>query len=162
MTRWLPYPRLSAALLALWFLLNQSVGAGHIALGVVLGLLAPLVMAALEVPRAGWRRPGAVIRLACWVFADIVRSNIAVAKIILRLGPLHHAPGFVTIPLELRSPNGLAALACIITATPGTIWVRFDSTEGLLVIHVLDLIDENTWIQTIKNRYERLLMEIFE
>jgi multicomponent K+:H+ antiporter subunit E len=30
------------------------------------------------------------------------------------------------------------------------------------VIHVLDVIDENTWIQTIKNRYERLLMEIFE
>jgi multicomponent K+:H+ antiporter subunit E len=68
----------------------------------------------------------------------------------------------VTIPLELRSPNGLAALACIITATPGTIWVRLDSAEGLLVIHVLDVIDENTWIQTIKNRYERLLMEIFE
>jgi multicomponent K+:H+ antiporter subunit E len=162
MTRWLPYPRLSAALLALWLLLNQSVGASHIALGVVLGFLAPLVMANLEVPRAGWRRPGAVVRLACWVFADIVRSNIAVAKIILRPGPLCHTSGFVTIPLELRSPNGLAALACIITATPGTIWVRLDSAEGLLVIHVLDVIDENTWIQTIKNRYERLLMEIFE
>jgi multicomponent K+:H+ antiporter subunit E len=162
MTRWLPYPRLSVALLALWLLLNQSVGAGHIALGVVLGFLAPLVMASLDVPRAGWRRPGAAIRLACLVFADIVRSNIAVAKIILRLGPVRHTPGFVTILLELSSPNGLAALACIITATPGTIWVRFDSAKGSLVIHVLDLVDENTWIETIKTRYERLLLEIFE
>jgi multicomponent K+:H+ antiporter subunit E len=162
MTRWLPYPRLSVALLVLWLLLNQSMGAGHIVLGIVLGLLAPLVMAALEVPRAGWRRPGTVVRLACLVFADIIRSNIAVAKIIVCPGPVCHTPGFVTIPLQLRSPNGLAALACIITATPGTIWVRLDSAEGLLMIHVLDLIDENTWIQTIKNRYERLLMEIFE
>ena len=30
------------------------------------------------------------------------------------------------------------------------------------MIHVLDLIDENVWIATIKGRYERLLLEIFE
>jgi len=32
----------------------------------------------------------------------------------------------------------------------------------MLTIHVLDLIDENAWIRTIKHRYERLLLEIFE
>jgi multicomponent K+:H+ antiporter subunit E len=32
----------------------------------------------------------------------------------------------------------------------------------LLMIHVLDLIDESVWIDTIKGRYERLLLEIFE
>jgi multicomponent K+:H+ antiporter subunit E len=30
------------------------------------------------------------------------------------------------------------------------------------MIHVLDLIDEGEWVQTIKGRYERLLLEIFE
>jgi multicomponent K+:H+ antiporter subunit E len=30
------------------------------------------------------------------------------------------------------------------------------------MIHVLDLVDENEWIRTIKGRYERLLLEIFE
>ena len=29
-------------------------------------------------------------------------------------------------------------------------------------MHVLDLVDEETWVRTIKGRYERLLMEIFE
>jgi multicomponent K+:H+ antiporter subunit E len=56
----------------------------------------------------------------------------------------------------------LAVLACIITSTPGTIWVDFDSAKGRLMIHVLDLVDEATWIHTIKDRYERLLLEIFE
>ena len=32
----------------------------------------------------------------------------------------------------------------------------------VLTIHVLDLIDESEWIRTIKNRYERRLLEIFE
>ena len=63
---------------------------------------------------------------------------------------------------ELRDPYGLAVLACIITSTPGTIWVNFNSAKGTLMIHVLDLIDENVWIDTIKHRYERPLLEIFE
>ena len=29
-------------------------------------------------------------------------------------------------------------------------------------MHVLDLVDETVWVRTIKGRYERLLMEIFE
>ena len=53
-------------------------------------------------------------------------------------------------------------MACIITATPGTLWVNFDAQKGLLIIHVLDLIDEGEWIHTIKGRYERHLLEIFE
>ena len=30
------------------------------------------------------------------------------------------------------------------------------------MIHVLDLIDESEWVRTIKSRYERHLLEIFE
>ena len=53
-------------------------------------------------------------------------------------------------------------LACIITSTPGTIWVNYDTVRGVLLIHVLDLVDEEGWTRTIKDRYERLLLEIFE
>jgi multicomponent K+:H+ antiporter subunit E len=41
------------------------------------------------------------------------------------------------------------------------LWVGFDKTSGTLTIHVLDLIDENEWVRTIKGRYERPLLEIF-
>jgi multicomponent K+:H+ antiporter subunit E len=160
--RWLPYPRMSLGLLILWLLLNQSLDASHIALGIILAILAPLTLKTLEVPRTAVRRPAAIVRLGRRVLIDITRSNIAVARIILQPAHTHLTSGFVTIPLTLRNPNGLAALACIITATPGTIWVHVDPRAGLLMIHVLDLIDENAWIATIKNRYESLLLEIFE
>jgi multicomponent K+:H+ antiporter subunit E len=103
-----------------------------------------------------------MLRLAGVVFVDIVRSNIVVARIIQSRGYRTRTPGFLLIPLDLRNPHGLAVLACIITSTPGTIWVDFDSAKGRLMIHVLDLVDEATWIHTIKDRYERLLLEIFE
>ena len=69
--------------------------------------------------------------------------------------------GFVRVPIDLKDSYGLATLACIITATPGTLWVAFDETGRMLTIHVLDLIDEEQWVRTIKGRYERLLLEIF-
>ena len=161
--RWfLPYPLLSVALLALWLLLNQSVSPGQLVLGSVLAVLASWVMAALRPEKPRIRRPGAVLRLAGMVFVDILRSNLAVGRIIVRSREPGVNAGFMTIPLDMRSRHGLAVLSIIITSTPGTIWVNYDTAKGTLLLHVLDLVDETVWLRLIKDRYERLLMEIFE
>ena len=161
MTRWLPFPLMSAALLILWLLLNQTLSLRHILLGSLTALVGGWALTLLELPNVRMRRPAALVRLSAAVLADILRSNIAVARIILGLAGRERRSGFVDIPLDLRNPYALAALACIITSTPGTLWVGFDETSGTLTIHVLDLIDENEWIRTIKGRYERPLLEIF-
>jgi multicomponent K+:H+ antiporter subunit E len=119
-------------------------------------------MAALRPEKARIRRPGAALRLAGMVLVDILRSNVAVGRIIVRSREPGVNAGFMTIPLDLRSRQGLAVLSIIITSTPGTIWVNYDAAKGTLLLHVLDLVDETVWIRTIKGRYERLLMEIFE
>lgn len=160
MTWLVPFPVLSAGLLVLWLLLN-GLSVGHILLGGTVALIGGWAFAVLEPPKMRLRRPLTVLRLATFVFADIVRSNVAVARIILGLQPRRWTSGFVDIPLQLRDPYALAALACIITSTPGTLWVDFNEASGTLTIHVLDLVDENEWVRTIKGRYERLLLEIF-
>jgi len=160
MTRLVPFPLVSAGLLVLWLLLN-GLSVGHIFLGGTVALVGGLAFAVLEPPKMRLRRPLTVLRLAAFVFADIVRSNFAVARIILGLQPRRWTSGFVDIPLQLRDPYAQAALACIITSTPGTLWVDFDEASGTLTIHVLDLVDETEWVRTIKGRYERLLLEIF-
>jgi multicomponent K+:H+ antiporter subunit E len=150
----------SAGLLVLWLLLN-SLSVGHILLGGAVALIGGWALAALAPPKARARRPVAVLRLAAFVVADVVRSNLAVARIILGLQPRRWTSGFVEIRLELRDPYGLTTLACIITSTPGTLWVDFNEASGTLTIHVLDLVNETEWVRTIKGRYERLLLEIF-
>ena len=158
----LPYPLLSAALVVLWLLLNQSISAGHVILGSLIAVLASWAMAALRPDKPRIRRPGAALRLAGLVLIDILRSNLAVGRIIVRSREPGVNAGFMTIPLDLRSRQGLAVLSIIITSTPGTVWVNYDAAKGTLLLHVLDLIDETVWIRTIKDRYERRLMEIFE
>jgi multicomponent K+:H+ antiporter subunit E len=162
MTRLLPFPLLSAAILALWLLLNQTVSLGHVLLGGIVALVGGWALTLLEPPKARIRRPGVIVRLFFSVLVDILRSNIAVARIVLGLGTRERSSGFVHIPLDLRDPYGLAVLACIITSTPGTLWASFNPATGMLMIHVLDLIDKREWVETIKNRYERPLREIFE
>lgn len=162
MRRWLPYPLLAAALLAMWLLLNQSVMPGAIVLGCTLALGAVWILTALDPPTARFRRPGAALKLALVVLAEIVRSNNAVAWIILGNPSRNHRSGFVRIPLDTRNPYCLALLGCIITATPGTIWVEYDSADHTMLLHVLDLIDEQEWVRIVKERYEKRLMEIFE
>jgi multicomponent K+:H+ antiporter subunit E len=161
MKRLLPFPIASAGLLVLWLLLNQSLSLGHVVLGSVMAVVGGWGLSALGPPKARPKRLGAVFRLAALVLVDIVRSNVAVACIILGFERSRRTSGFVEIPLELRDPYGLVALACIITSTPGTVWVNFNEASGALTIHVLDLVDETEWVRTIKGRYERLLLEIF-
>ena len=59
-------------------------------------------------------------RLAAIVMLDILRSNFAVASIVVQGRRRKRVSGFVAIPLDLRDRMGLAVLACIVTSTPGT------------------------------------------
>lgn len=162
MRRVLPYPILSLGLFVASILLSASVAPPSLALAVLLALLAPIIMLALGVDRVRVKAPMTIMRLAIDVVGDIVRSNWAVSHIILGRRRHERTSGFIHIPLDLRDQYGLAVLAIIITSTPGTLWVEYEAATGRLLLHVLDLVDEETWVRLIKNRYERRLMEIFE
>lgn len=156
-------PVLVVSLFLLWLLLNRSISPGHVALGLVLALGVAWMSSGLRPLQPKFRRAQLVAVLLAVVLRDIVRSNFDVARIVLGLRRGREVrSGFVKIPLVLKDPHGLAVLAGIVTATPGTVWVGYDIETGVLTLHVLDLVDEETWIAWIRDPYERLLREIFE
>ncbi|MDR2839096.1 MAG: Na+/H+ antiporter subunit E [Azonexus sp.] len=154
-------PLMEITLLAVWLVVNESLALHQWLLGALFALLAGRLARALRPHEARPRRLDVAL-LLCWhVFCDVVRSNIAVGQIILGATRQQPKVGFMEIPLDLRDPHGLAALSIIITATPGTVFAGLDPATNVLTLHVLDLQDEATWLRTIKDRYERPLMEIF-
>ena len=159
--RVVPYPVLALALFIMWLLLAQSISPGQLLLGLLVALIATWSMAALRAKPStvkSWRK---VVRLLGIVAVDILRSNIAVARIVLS-GRGDRTSSFISLQLKLRDEQALTILALIITATPGTAWVQFDRTTRYLIIHVFDLVDEEGWVRLLKTRYEAVLMEIFE
>jgi multicomponent K+:H+ antiporter subunit E len=160
MRRLVPSPALSVAVLLLWLLLVADLGAGQLILGAALAIALPLLAGILEPERTRIGRRRAVLVLLRRVLWDIVLSNIEVARRIL--GPERAlTPTFVWLPLELQSIHGITALASIITLTPGTVSAELSDDRRHLLIHCFNLRDAETLLATIKDRYERPLLEIF-
>lgn len=160
-SRILPYPLLTISLVIFWVTIN-SFSTGHLLLGIAVAMVASWAMASLRPPKPRIRNWHLLVKLIIIVLYDIIRSNIAVAFIILFKRDRKVPSGFLTIPLDLRDPMGLAVLAVVLTATPGSAWLEYNSSQGTLLIHVLDEVSQAHWQNLIKSRYEKLLMEIFE
>lgn len=157
--RFLP---LFCLLLVLWALLNDSLSVATLVLGSAIALVLSLLAPILRPVHARLARPLIALRLIGHVAADIFHSNLAVGHRILLGDRSDASPGLLDIPLQMRDPHGLAALSCIITYTPGTVWAGLNEDTHVLTLHVLDLKDRAAWTRTIQDRYEAPLREIFE
>lgn len=161
MKRLFPAPLLSLVLWLLWLLLNRSVSAGHVLLGGVLAGAIPLLTGGLRPLPVRVRRPMRIVQLAIRVMRDALTSNVAVLRYVLRASRHRAASGFVHIPLQLRDPNALAALAVIVNLTPGTVWAEIALDRSVLMLHVLELSDPQSIVDHVKTYYEQPLLEIF-
>jgi multicomponent K+:H+ antiporter subunit E len=160
----LPSPLLSILLFLSWLMLNESVSTGHLLLAALLAVLLPWWTNRFrpELPRL--RRWGVVLRLTRHVLLDIVVSNVEVARRVL--GPeASLRPVFVWVPLSIRDPHGVVALAGIVTLTPGTLSSEISADGRHLLVHTLHCPDasaEAALVASIQTRYEAPLKEIFE
>lgn len=160
MMRHLPHPILTAAVIGMWILLNQP-SLGHLLLGGLVGIIAGKAMSALRPPKVRPRKWWLMPVLAGRVLYDVAESNVVVARQILSgTGP--RAPGFVEIRLRLRDPFALAILATIVTSMPGSAWVKYDRASSRLLLHALDLGEGPDLAVVVRERYESMLLEIFQ
>lgn len=170
--KWLPTPILSLLLFIVWLLLNNSLSNGHILLAATLAIIIPLATSPFRTKQPLVVKPGLAFKYLLLVLYDIITANIQVA--ILILGPNKKlTPGFVKVPLDLSHSVPITILASTVSLTPGTVsaevypWAESvdegaSPDERFLLIHVLNLEDEEALIQEIKTRYEAPLKEIFQ
>lgn len=159
--RLLPHPLLSATLLAVWLLLNNTIAPGHVVLGAILGVTIPLFSGLFWPGRPTLYKPAVLFRFLPVILFDILVANIVVARLILN--PLRAPrPRFLLLPLDLENEFAITMLAGIITLTPGTVSADLSLDRKYLLVHGLDIDDEPATIALIKSRYEAPLKEIFE
>ncbi|AZN71579.1 Na+/H+ antiporter subunit E [Georhizobium profundi] len=161
MSRIFPYPVMTLGLFVMWIALAGATP-GHTVLAFIVSTGSALTLKALGEKSTRVKRVDAIVTLASVVFVDILRSNYDVARLILFGKRLDRKSGFMTVPIRLKNPSSLAVLSIVLTSTPGTAWLDYNAAQGTLIIHVFDLKDESHWLDLISNRYERLLLEIFE
>ena len=161
-TRILPHPLLTLLLTVVWLMLVNSVTIGTLILGLVFGILIPLLTSAYWPDRPKLRRPLKVVTYVIIVVWDICIANLVVARTILFRRNAELKSNWVTIPLDLSSPEAITVLAGTITMTPGTVSSDISACGRALLVHCLDAPDPDAVREEIKYRYERRLKEIFE
>jgi multicomponent K+:H+ antiporter subunit E len=158
--RWLPHPWTTVVLMVLWLALQNSLSNGNLLAALSLGLILPIYTSHFWPERQSIRNPLRVLELMAVVLWDIVVANIQVAILILCKDPSQLRSRWVSVPMDLRTPEALTALAAVVSLTPGTISSDFSDDNRFLLVHCLDLEDADSLIQTVKYRYERRLKRI--
>lgn len=159
--RWLPSPYHSLLIFLVWLLLNSSVSAGNVILGLILAFAIPLLTNLFQQHRSRMVRPDLAMVYIGYLIWDIIKSNLEVIRLVL--GPMSHLkPGMIAVPLDIRETLPITMLANTITLTPGTVSAEVSADKQYLYVHCLHLEDEAARIAEIKQRYETPLKRIFE
>ena len=161
MRHWLPHPLLTPCLAGLWLLLVNSAAPGQIALGLALGWAIPFYTSRFWPDPVRMRKPFTLLRYIGVVLWDIVTANLIVARLILGK-PQSLRPAFVAVPLDLQTDLAISLLASTITLTPGTLSAWLSADRKVLLVHALDVEDQDELVAAIKQRYEKPLKEVFE
>ena len=161
MRHWLPHPLLTPCLAGLWLLLVNSAAPGQIALGLALGWAIPLYTSRFWPDPVRMRKPFTLLRYIGVVLWDIVTANLIVARLILGK-PQSLRPAFVAVPLDLQTDLAISLLASTITLTPGTLSAWLSADRKVLLVHALDVEDQDELVAVITQRYEKPLKEVFE
>lgn len=161
MRKLFPHPILSLMVVAVWMMLVNAFAWGSLVFAVILGVLVPLATAPYWPGVTRYRHLAGLPGFFWVVFIDIIKANIAVAKIVLFLPKSQLQPAWVVVPLDIRQPEAIAMLASAITLTPGTVSCDLSQDSRALLVHCLHAPDPDAVLDEIKTRYEARLKEIY-
>lgn len=159
--RLFPHPLLSLVLALVWMGLVNRWAVGSLVFAAMVGVIVPLLTAPYWPDAARIRAPQRIPGYLAVVLWDILRANFSVARIVLFVPRRRLQPAWITVPLDLRQPEAITALAATITLTPGTLTCDLSADGRSLLVHCLHAPDPAAVVEEIKTRYESRLRRIF-
>jgi multicomponent Na+:H+ antiporter subunit E len=142
-----------------WMFLKVSYDSVTFLVGYFFGLLIIFVFRRFFQSRFYLYRILAVLRLLLIFIKELILSNIAVLRVILK-PKLDIRPGIFALSTELEKDWEITILANLITLTPGTLVLDISPDNKILYIHAMDIEDAEEAIESIKNTFEKAIMEV--
>lgn len=144
-----------------WAAMNGEINPANLTAGFVLGYLMLLVTRkALNSSRYVSKVPQ-VLYFVLYFLWELIQSNVRVAYEVLTPGH-HMKPGIVAVPLDIQRDYQIILLANMITLTPGTLSIDVSSDKQTLYVHSMYIDDVEEFRMSIKNGFERRIMELFK
>ncbi|WP_110928633.1 Na+/H+ antiporter subunit E [Bacillus massiliglaciei] len=150
---------LNVFLAFIWMFLKSDYHLSTFAVGYILGFLIMLACRNFFNQPFYLGRIVAIIKLILIFFKELILSNISVTKLVLK-PRLDIRPGIFALETELTKDWEITTLANLITLTPGTLVVDVSLDNKILYIHAVDIAEKREVIDSIKNSFEKAIMEV--
>lgn len=142
-----------------WMFLSVSFKPTTFIVGYLLGLLMLFMLRKSFSSRFYMDRVWAVIKLASLFLKELVMSNFSVLKLIVQPSmPIR--PAIFAMPTVLEQDWEITLLSSLITLTPGTVVIDISDDNKTLFIHSIDFEDIDEAIDSIRNTFEKAIMEV--
>lgn len=142
-----------------WIALTGSFTFGNFAFGFIISFGILWVVHARKTEFRYFRTIGKVVRFFFAYLFEMIKSNINVAfHVVNPVSALK--PGIVEIPLEAKTNLEITLLANMVMLTPGTLSMDVSTDRKVLYVHSMYIEDKQKFIDEIKTRYEKPLLEI--
>jgi multicomponent Na+:H+ antiporter subunit E len=150
---------LNVLLAIAWIALTGTFTPVNLLFGFVVGYLA-LGLTQRDSRSAGYRSKfPRVITFILFFLVELLLANLRVAYMVLS-PRLTIRPAVVAIPLEATSDLEISLLANLITLTPGTLYLDISDDRKTMFVHTIYLEDVDQFRDSIKQGFERRLLEI--
>lgn len=143
----------------IWMFVNGPFSAKTFIIGYLIGLILIIIARRFFSERLYFFRLWSMIKLIFLFLKELISSNIAVLKVVLR-PKLDIQPMIFALPIDLEENWEITLLSNLITLTPGTLVMHVSDDQKTLYVHALDDDDVNHAIYSIKNTFEKAIKEV--
>jgi multicomponent Na+:H+ antiporter subunit E len=150
---------LNVVLAFLWMFIKVSYDPISFIKGYIFGLLIIFVLRRYFGSRFYLFRLWSFIKLIFIFIKELILSNIAIVKVVLK-PKLDMSPAIFAMDTELTKDWQITLLSSLITLTPGTLVIDVSEDNKTLFIHAMNIGEVEDEINSIKNSFEKAILEV--
>ncbi len=142
-----------------WLLLIGEFSLITLGEGLFLGILISLMTGGTKTRFRFIRKLPKILLFILFFFKELIIANLKIAYDIIT--PTHYMkPAIIAYPLEAKTDIEITLIANCITLTPGTLSLDVSEDKSLLYIHCMYVDSKEEVIQSIKQGFEKRILEI--
>lgn len=143
----------------IWVALTGNFTAVNFFFGFILSFIIMWIMSSKRQDSSYFTRGPKVIAFIFFFLYELIKANLQVAYDVVT-PPFYMKPGIIKIPLSAKTDLEITMLANLITLTPGTLSLDVSDDKKVLYVHAMYVKDKEAFVASIKNGFERRLLEI--
>jgi multicomponent Na+:H+ antiporter subunit E len=142
-----------------WMFMTVSFSPAGFTIGFIVGLGIIILMRRFFSYRLYTSRAWAITSLLLLFLKELFLSSIQVLRIVIK-PHMDLKPAIFELETELKEDWEITLLSALITLTPGTLVVGISDDQKRLYIHALDFDDIDEAVNSIKDTFERAILEV--